>query len=98
MKDFEFEDLYKIIEEKIKSDDSSSYSYKLSNNPKLLNKKIIEEAKELTKTKNKNQVIWESSDLIYFLIVFLVKRQVKLEEIKSKLNERNKNKKKFKTK
>jgi|SRR3989344_3657362 len=98
MKDFKFEDLYKLIESRIKSKDKSSYSYQLSDNPKLLYKKILEEAKELTKTKNKNQVIWESSDLIYFLIVFLVKRQVKLEEIKSKLNERNKNKKKFKTK
>ncbi|PIN90679.1 phosphoribosyl-ATP diphosphatase [Candidatus Pacearchaeota archaeon CG10_big_fil_rev_8_21_14_0_10_32_14] len=96
MKNFEIDDLYKIIEERIRSEDISSYSYKLFKNPKLLNKKIIEEAREHTKTKNKNQVVWEASDLLYFVTVFLVKRNVKLKDVKKKLKERNKNKKNLK--
>lgn len=95
MKKFNLSILYKIIEKRIQSNNKNSYSYKLYKNPKLLNKKVLEEAAELTKTKNKKQVIWETADLLYFLLVFLVKRGVSLEQIEIKLRERNKNKEKL---
>lgn len=95
MKQFNLETLYKIIGKRIETKSKDSYSYKLYKNPKLLNKKILEEAEELTKTKNKKQVIWEISDLLYFILVFLIKRKVKLEQIERKLMERNKNKEKL---
>ena len=56
MKKFNLQELEKIIQNRIKSKNKNSYSYNLSKNPKLLNKKIIEEACELTLAKNKNQV------------------------------------------
>lgn len=96
MKKFDFKELYKIIEERIKIKNKDSYSYKLYKNPKLLKKKILEEANELIRTKNKRQVIWETADLMYFLLVFLVKRGIKLNKIERKLMERNKNKEKLK--
>ncbi len=95
MEKFNLKTLYKIIEKRIKTKSKDSYSYKLYKNPKLLNKKILEEAEELTKTKNKKQTIWETSDLLYFLLVFLVKRKVKLNQIEKKLRERNKNREKL---
>jgi len=95
MKKFNLNTLYTIIEKRIKTKSKDSYSYKLYKNPKLLNKKILEEAEELTKTKNKKQVIWETSDLLYFILVFLVKREVKLNQIEKKLKERNKNREKL---
>ena len=88
-KKFDFEELYRIIRKRIAGKSQNSYSYKLYINPKLLNRKILEEAKELTLAKNKNQVTWEASDMIYFLTVFLVKRNVNFDSIKSKLMERN---------
>lgn len=87
---FSLEELYKIVDRRIKSKDVKSYSFKLYKNPKLLNKKILEEAKELTQAKNKKQVIWEAFDLLYFITVFIVKRMVKLSKVKKKLEERNK--------
>ena len=94
MKKFSFDDLYSIIKKRIESKDKSSYSYKLYKNPKMLNKKILEEAKELTKTRNKKQVVWEASDLLYFVMVFLIKRKVSLRRIERMLRERNKAKRK----
>ncbi len=90
MKKFDLEKLYKIIEIRVKNKAKNSYSYKLFKNPRLLNKKILEEANELIKTKNKKQVIWEASDLLYFMLVFLVKRNIKINDILGKLNQRNK--------
>ena len=90
MKKFNLEALYRIIEKRTAGKNKDSYSYKLFRNPKLLNKKILEEAKELTKTKNKKQVIWEASDLLYFMLVFLVKRNVKIRDIFGELKQRNK--------
>jgi phosphoribosyl-ATP pyrophosphohydrolase len=81
--------LYRIINKKTKNKEKDSYSYAVYKNPKLLRKKIIEEANELIRTKNKKQAIWETSDLLYFLIVFLVKRKVKLIDVEYKLIERN---------
>jgi phosphoribosyl-ATP pyrophosphohydrolase len=92
MQKFDFEELYRIIRQKILSRNSESYSYRLFKSPKLLYKKILEEAMELTKTKNKKQVVWEASDLIYFMTVFLVKRKVSFSQIKRKLKQRNREK------
>lgn len=88
-RNFSLMDLYKIIEKRIESKDRESYSYNLYTNSKLLNRKILEEANELVNTKNKKQVVWESSDLLYFVLVFLVKRRVKLGDVENKLAERN---------
>ena len=90
MKKFNLNKLEDVIDERIRSKEKSSYTYKLYKNPKLLNNKILEEAKELTKTKNKNQVKWEAADLLYFTLIFLSKRGVKLKEIEDKLGSRNK--------
>jgi len=90
MKKFSLEALYRIIEKRITSKNKDSYSYKLFRNPKLLNKKILEEARELTKTKNKKQAIWKASDLLYFMLVFLVKRNIEINDILGKLKQRNK--------
>lgn len=87
---FSLEELYSIINKRIISGDNNSYSFKLYKNPKLLNKKILEEARELTETKNKKQVVWEAADLLYFITVFLVRRKVKFVQVKNKLEERNK--------
>lgn len=82
-------ELYRIIDKKTKNKERDSYSYTVYSNPKLLRKKIIEEANELIRTKNKKQVVWETSDLLYFLTLFLVKRKVKLKDVENKLIERN---------
>lgn len=89
-KNFDLEELYMDLQKRIKSRDKKSYTLRLINNPKLLYKKIREEAGELTRTRNKKQVIWEASDLLYFITVLLVKRRVAYKNVFNKLKERNK--------
>ena len=89
---FDLDSLAEIIQSRIKNKNKDSYTYKLYKNSKLLKRKILEEANELVKTKNKKQVIWEASDLLYFMLVFLAKRQVKLKDVEKKLEQRNINK------
>ena len=90
MKKFNLEKLYDKLKLRIESADKNSYTFKLAKNPKLLYKKIKEEANELTCTRNKSQVLWEASDLLYFVTVLLVKRGVRFEKVFEKLEERNK--------
>jgi phosphoribosyl-ATP pyrophosphohydrolase/phosphoribosyl-AMP cyclohydrolase/histidinol dehydrogenase len=94
-KKFDLEELYGKLKERINSRDKTSYTLKLTKDPKLLYKKIREEARELTQTKNKNQVMWEAADLLYFVTTLLVKRGVSFESVFEKLKERNKKAKKL---
>jgi len=88
--------LYQIINKKTRNKEKNSYSYLVYKNPKLLRKKIVEEANELIRTKNKKQAIWETADLLYFITLFLVKRNIKLKDVENKLIERNKRCRKLK--
>ena len=87
---FDINSLYSIVKSRIRSRNIKSYSYIIYKNSKEINKKLIEEAKELIRTRNKKQVVWEASDLLYFLMLFLVKRGVKIKEILRELEKRNK--------
>jgi ATP phosphoribosyltransferase len=78
---FELVDLLKKINDKIKSDDEDSYTKKLIANPELLKRKLIEEAAEVITSKNKEELIWECSDLIYFLFTIMAKEGIDLDDI-----------------
>jgi phosphoribosyl-ATP pyrophosphohydrolase len=78
---FNLETLYSIIKDRIDSTEESSYTKKLINNPNLLKRKIIEEAGEVITAENKNNLIWECSDLLYFLFVLMAKEKITLEDI-----------------
>lgn len=80
-KKFDLEELYQKIKSRINSPDSNSYTKKLVLDKELLKRKLIEEAAEVITAKNKDELIWECSDLIYFLLVYMAEAGVTLEDI-----------------
>lgn len=75
------EELYLKIKDKISSSDEDSYTRKLVADKELLKRKIIEEAAEVITSKNTEELIWESADLLYFLLVFMAQADVTLEDV-----------------
>ena len=100
-KTINLEALYKIIQKKALSSDISSYSKKLViSKPNLVAQKIGEEGVEVAisaleydrykSTETRNEVINEIADLFYHTTALLVKYDIKIDEIYSELNKRNK--------
>jgi len=87
---FELEDLYKIICQKIKSEEKNSYTLELANDINLLKRKIIEETGEVVTADSKENLIWEFSDLFYFLLVFMAINNITPNEINEENERRNK--------
>lgn len=88
-KNFALQDLYEKIQERLRENADSSYTSKLVRDPELLKRKIIEEAAEVITAKNRNELIWESADLIYFLFVMMAKEGVSIQEVEKENARRN---------
>ena len=80
-KKFDLEELYGIIKKRMESGDEKSYTRKLVAEPELLKRKLIEEAAEVITSQNKNELIWECADLLYFLLVTMASKGISLEDI-----------------
>lgn len=80
-KKFDLQALYEKIKLRIDSDDENSYTKKLVADKEVLKRKIIEEAAEVITSKNKEELIWECADLLYFILVFMAEAGVSLEDI-----------------
>ncbi|MFW6283536.1 MAG: bifunctional phosphoribosyl-AMP cyclohydrolase/phosphoribosyl-ATP diphosphatase HisIE, partial [Minisyncoccales bacterium] len=88
--DFGLKELYNIILRKINSEEEKSYTRKLAKNPELLKRKIIEEAGETITAQDKKSLIWECSDLFYFILVLMANKGVEINEVERELEGRNK--------
>jgi phosphoribosyl-ATP pyrophosphohydrolase/phosphoribosyl-AMP cyclohydrolase len=86
---FNFNSLFEIILNRKNNPQKNSFTNKLLDNEELLKKKIIEESKEVVNYKNTENLIWEISDLIYFLFVLMVKKNLSLNDILNELEIRN---------
>ncbi|MEK6889371.1 MAG: phosphoribosyl-ATP diphosphatase [Nanoarchaeota archaeon] len=75
------EKLYEKICKRIEEKSECSYTNKIVNDLPLLYRKIIEEAGEVVTAKNNAELIWEVSDIMYFLLVLLAKNNISLEDI-----------------
>lgn len=87
---FSLQELYKVICEKINSDDEKSYTSRIVKDYNLLKRKLIEEAGEVITADSKENLIWECSDLIYFLFVIMAKEGITIENIEKENERRNK--------
>ncbi|KAJ3199704.1 trifunctional histidinol dehydrogenase, partial [Dinochytrium kinnereticum] len=67
-----------------------SYTRRLFDNANLLNSKIMEEAQELCEAQTKEDVAWETADLIYFALVKCVSAGVSLTDVERQLDRRAK--------
>ncbi|MEI6849625.1 MAG: phosphoribosyl-ATP diphosphatase [archaeon] len=83
-------ELYKKIKEKVNSDEKQSYTKKISSNENYLKRKIIEESAELITSSTKEELISESADLLYFILIFLAKNNITLRDIEKENSRRDK--------
>ncbi|SKA78993.1 phosphoribosyl-ATP pyrophosphatase [Clostridium sp. USBA 49] len=85
-------DLYEIIEDrKINPGENSYTSYLFEKGLDKILKKVGEECSEViigSKNNNKNEIIYEISDLIYHILVLMVEQNIKLEDIEKELSKR----------
>jgi phosphoribosyl-ATP pyrophosphohydrolase len=65
-----------------------SYTARLLADPGLLAAKIEEEAKELAEAMEREHVVWEAADLLYFTLVRLAKEGIELAEVEAHLDRR----------
>lgn len=84
-------ELQKVLEARKLNPTPGSYTCKLLADENLLLKKLNEELAEVIEAKDsKKDLIWEISDLIYHLMVLMVAKGVKLEDIYLELGRRRK--------
>jgi phosphoribosyl-ATP pyrophosphohydrolase/phosphoribosyl-AMP cyclohydrolase len=85
---YTWEFLQSIIKERFKNPKSGSYTATLDD--ELVREKIMEEAEELCKAKNRDEVIWEAADLLYFATVLMSREGVNVNEVLDELDRRHK--------
>ena len=83
--------LYDIINNRIQNSTvSDSYTKKLAEDNELLLSKIKEESLEVINFTDRDNLIWEITDLTYFILVLMAKKGIKLQDILNELwNRRN---------
>lgn len=86
--------LYKIIESRREKPIEGSYTnYLFEKGIDKILKKVGEEASEViigSKNDNKEEMIYEISDLVYHLLVLMVYKGVRIEDIRQELHKRHK--------
>lgn len=67
---------------------AGSYTRRLFDDPSLLGKKLVEEARELSETVDRAHVIAEGADVLYFTMVKLAGSGIELSEVERELDRR----------
>ncbi|MFH0888976.1 MAG: bifunctional phosphoribosyl-AMP cyclohydrolase/phosphoribosyl-ATP diphosphatase HisIE [Planctomycetota bacterium] len=78
-KKFNLYELYEVIKDRIKNPSAKSYTATLTD--ELLKEKILEEANEVVEAKTRDEIIWESADVLYFLTVLMAKNGVEIDDV-----------------
>ena len=82
---FGFLDLYELIEDRIKNPVPNSYTSKISKDEKLIIEKIREETYELANYADQENLVWEIADLVYFILILMAKKGIKIQDILNEL-------------
>ena len=83
--------LWEVFADRKKNQTESSYTVKLMRNRNLLLKKIGEESSEVilaAKDKKKEQIVYESADLLYHLMVLLYDEGISMQDVYRELEGR----------
>ena len=84
-KKFKLSDLYEIVQDRILNPVANSYTSKISKDERLIIEKIKEESNELINYTNDENLVWEIADLLYFIMVLMAKKGIKLQDILNEL-------------
>ena len=77
--------MYNIIDDRIRNPKSGSYTSKIAADESKIKNKIKEECLEILDYKGKDNLIWEISDLFYFVFVLMAKNGVDVKDIENEL-------------
>jgi len=87
-------ELFQVIKDRKRNPKEESYTSKLfSKGKEKISEKFLEECNELVntkKTEGKDSFVWESADVLYHLLVFLVYNNVELSDVFNELRGRRK--------
>lgn len=78
--------LERTLQSRLESAPEGSYTKRLFEDPDLLGKKLVEEARELAEAESKEEVTWEAADVLYFTLVAAAKAGVSLRDIEKELD------------
>lgn len=67
---------------------TGSYTRRLYDDPELLQKKLLEEARELAEAKGRDDVTHEAADVLYFAMVAMARAGVGLADVEAELDRR----------
>jgi len=80
--------LERRLRERVASAPAGSYVAALLRDPGLLAGKLREEADELAMARDRQEVIWEAADLLFFALVSMARASVTLEDVECELDAR----------
>lgn len=81
--------LARLLAERTRNAPAGSYTRRLLDDPELLGKKLVEEARELAAAQGTDDVAWEAADVLYFTLVALARGDVGLHRVVEELDQRN---------
>jgi phosphoribosyl-ATP pyrophosphohydrolase/phosphoribosyl-AMP cyclohydrolase len=85
---FSFYELYEVLADRIANPTPKSYTATLTDDK--LAEKILEEAQEVVEAVERDHIIWEAADVMYFLTVLLAKKGIGIDEVLFELAGRRK--------
>jgi len=85
---FSLQELYEVIRERLTHPQPASYTATLT--PEKVREKLLEEAQEVVEAKERDHIIWEAADVLYFLTVLLAREGISLDDVLHELNRRRK--------
>ena len=84
---FGLQSLQRTIASRFENSPPGSYTAKLASGD-LLYQKIMEEAQEVIEAREREHIIWEAADLMFFLSALLTRNDIAVEEVLSELRRR----------
>lgn len=85
-REFTLEELYQVIGEKFENCEPGSYTATLDD--RKVREKIMEEAEEVVTAEDRDNLIWEVADLLYFTLVLMNREKITLREVLTELRRR----------
>lgn len=84
-REFSLDRLYSKLKERVDNPRIGSYTSNISKDEDSIKAKIKEEASEVVRYKDRDNLIWEIADLTYFVMVLMAKKGITIDEVKNEL-------------
>lgn len=88
---FSIQELYQVIQDRMMNPRPESYTSSIGESETKIMAKIQEEAQEVINYRNRDNLIWEIGDLLYFALILMVSKKITPQEILNELAGRQKN-------